>query len=190
MNIERKDSPNVLPSTERIQAGGAESNRGFRENTLGPVFVTGDKQEIFDGGSRRGLYRLELRYQIINDTFAVTTFLDSSNSSFSSGEERIIRQEFADSPVTEGESAPQFADNEPYPFEAVFTHPRYLWTKNYLSYGLALNYLTPLGSVNLSFGWPWQRCLNGESSCPHPRGNSSFRKLSGAVIGLNIGANF
>ena len=190
MNIERKDNPNVLPSTERLQAGGAETNRGFRENTLGPVFLTGENQQIYDGGSRRGLYRLELRYQVITDTFAVTSFLDSSNSSFSKREERLIRQEFAETATEEGESAPQLADNEPYPFEAVFTHPRYLWTKNYLSYGLAFNYLTPLGSVNLSFGWPWRRCLNDQAECPYPRGNSTFRQLTGAVIGLNIGANF
>lgn len=188
-SIERKDNPNVLPSTERLQAGGAESNRGFRENNLGPVFITGENQQIFDGGSRRGIYRLELRYQLISETLAITSFIDSSNSSFSKQEERLIRQEFAQASVDD-QVQPQLSDNEPYAFEAILSHPRYLWTKNYLSYGLALNYLTPLGSVNLSFGWPWRRCLNDQSSCAYPRGNSTYRQLTGAVIGLNIGANF
>lgn len=189
MNIERREGSNILPSTERLPNGGAETNRGFRENSLGPVFVTGEKEQIFDGGSQRSIERLELRYQLITGTLAMTTFLDSSNSYFTASEERLIRAEF-DKLAREGQIPPGFADNEPYPFELLFTHPSYLWTKNYLSYGLAFNYLTPLGSVNLSFGWPWRRCLNNMSSCDYPRGNSNYRQLKGAVIGLNIGANF
>lgn len=189
MNIERRDNPNILPSTERLPAGGAETNRGFRENSLGPVFVTGEKEQIFDGGSQRSIERLELRYQLISETLAMTTFLDSSNSFFTKHEEQLIRSEF-DTLAREGQEPPSFADNEPYPFELLVSHPSYLWTKNYLSYGLAFNYLTPLGSVNLSFGWPWRRCLNNLSSCDYPRGNSNYRQLRGAVIGLNIGANF
>jgi hypothetical protein len=119
----------------------------------------------------------------------MTSFLDSSNSFFSATEEQLIREEF-EKATAAGEESPQFFDNEPYAFETVFTHPQYLWTKNYLSYGLSLNYLTPLGSVNLSLGWPWRRCLNNQVECEYPRGNSNYRNLRGAVIGLNIGANF
>lgn len=188
-NISRRDGINVLPSTERLPSGGSESNRGFRENTLGPVFVTGEDQRIYDGGSRQASHKLELRHQLIQDTLAMTSFLDSSNSFFSATEEQLIREEF-EKATAAGEESPQFFDNEPYAFETVFTHPQYLWTKNYLSYGLSLNYLTPLGSVNLSLGWPWRRCLNNQVECEYPRGNSNYRNLRGAVIGLNIGANF
>lgn len=186
-NVKRLDSSDVLPSSERLPAGGPESNRGFKENTLGPIFVAQDGKQIFDGGSRIGSHRLELRYQLIPETMALTGFLDSSNTTFSPKEAERIRQEHAS---VEGDTKPIFADNEPYRFEDIFTHPQYLWTKNYVSYGLAGNYLTPLGSVNLSFGWPWRRCLNNEETCPYPRGNSNYRKLTGAVVSLNIGANF
>ncbi|MBC7531525.1 MAG: BamA/TamA family outer membrane protein [Oligoflexus sp.] len=186
-NVKRLDSSDVLPSSERLPSGGPESNRGFKESTLGPIFIAQDDKQIFDGGSREGSHRLELRYQLIPETVALTGFLDSSNSSFSTKEEERIRQEQA---TVEGDKKPIFAENEPYRFEDVITHPSYIWTKNYVSYGVAGNYLTPLGSVNLSFGWPWRQCLNYQTNCLYPRGNSNYRKLTGAVVSLNIGANF
>ncbi|MBC7661352.1 MAG: BamA/TamA family outer membrane protein [Chitinophagaceae bacterium] len=186
-NVKRLDSSNVLPSTERLLAGGPETNRGFKENTLGPAFVASNGSQLYDGGSRRSAHKLELRYQVIPETMALTTFIDSSNSSFSRNEEKEITKEHA---AVDGVTKPLFGDNEPYPLEAIFTHPSYMWTKNYVSYGLAGNYLTPLGSVNLSFGWPWKRCLNNAESCLYPRGNSNYRKIQGAVVSLNIGANF
>ncbi|RZA19692.1 MAG: hypothetical protein EOP10_19200 [Proteobacteria bacterium] len=188
VNVQRRDGSDVLPPSERLTAGGAETNRGFRDNTLGPVFVNAAGEQIYDGGSQRSSERVELRYQIINETLALTTFLDSSNSAFSGSEEKRIREEHAIL-ASEGQEA-LFADNEPYAFEKIFTTPSYMWTKNYVSYGVAGNYLTPLGSVNLSFGWPWRRCLNNRTSCDYPRGNSNYRNLLGAVVSLNIGANF
>lgn len=187
VNVKRLDSSNVLPSSERLPSGGPEDNRGFKENTLGPMFIAQNGKQIFDGGSREGSHRVELRYQLVPETVALTTFLDSSNSSFSKKEEARIREEHAS---VEGAVKPIFADNEPYQLEDILTHPSYIWTKNYVSYGVAGNYLTPLGSVNLSLGWPWRRCLNNEDNCLYPRGNSNYRKLQGAVVSLNIGANF
>ncbi len=186
-NVKRLDGSDVLPISERLPAGGPESNRGYKENTLGPVFIAADGKQHYNGGSQRGSHRLELRYQLVPETVALTTFIDSSNSSFSAKEEARIRQEHA---AVAGEVKPIFADNEPYRFEEIFTHPSYMWTKNYVSYGVAGNYLTPLGSVNLSFGWPWRRCLNNQENCLYPRGTSNYRNLQGAVVSLNIGANF
>ena len=188
VNVQRRDGSDVLPSSERLTAGGPETNRGFRENTLGPVFVTSNGEKFYDGGSQRSSERLELRYQLIAEALAITSFVDSSNASFSASEAKRIRQEHGGL-VTEGQS-PRFEDNEPYAFEKIFTTPAYMWTRNYVSYGLAGNYLTPLGSVNLSFGWPWRRCLNNRSDCDYPRGNTNYRNIRGAVVSLNIGANF
>lgn len=188
VNVIRRDGNDVLPSSERLTSGGPETNRGFRDNTLGPVFVGNDGKQIYDGGSQRSSERLELRYQVIAETLAITSFIDSSNSSFSRTEEAKIRDEHA---TLQGQGRQAiFADNEPYAFEKIFTTPNYIWTRNYVSYGLAGNYLTPLGSVNLSFGWPLRRCLYYRSTCDFPRGNTNYRNLRGAVVSLNIGANF
>ncbi|HYX39403.1 MAG TPA: POTRA domain-containing protein [Oligoflexus sp.] len=198
-NIRRRDAPNVLPNTERLLSGGPDTNRGFRENSLGPVLIatsrndkTGaiEQTDIFDGGSRRATQRLEFRYQLIQDAFALTTFLDANNSFFSPTEERLIRENFAQTPPDTEIKPPELYDNEPYQLDDLIRHPQYLWTKNYLSYGLAGNILTPLGSANISVGWPWRRCLNNAENCPYPRGNSNYRQLRGAVIGINVGATF
>ncbi|MCX6127527.1 MAG: BamA/TamA family outer membrane protein, partial [Proteobacteria bacterium] len=145
-NILRHNAPNVLPTSERLPSGGPESNRGFRDNSLGPVFITTDNAgkslEIYDGGSRRGSQRLELRYQAVQDTFAVTSFIDASNSFFSSTEENLIRQEFSRSASADTKS-PEFYDNQPYELDTLIRHPNYIWTRNYVSYGLSGNLLTP-----------------------------------------------
>jgi outer membrane protein assembly complex protein YaeT len=191
--IKRRDAPNVLPTSERLLSGGPETNRGFRENSLGPVLTyteDGKKTDNFYGGSRRASQRLEFRYQLIQDTFALTSFFDANNSFFSPTEERLIRQNFAESPAEGEVTPPELYDNEPYQLDDLIRHPQYLWTKNYLSYGISGNMLTPLGSANISVGWPWRRCLNNAEDCPYPRGNSNYRQLRGAVIGINVGATF
>lgn len=188
-NVKRRDGVDVLPSSERLTAGGPDNNRGFRENNLGPVFVSTDGEDIYDGGSQRSSYRAEIRYQIIQEALAATFFVDSSNSFFSRTEENRINEEYDKGQTVDGKR-PQLLENEPYEFGAILSHPQYLWTKNYVSYGVAGNYLTPLGSVNLSFGWPWRRCLNYAITCEYPRGNASYRQLRGAIVSLNIGANF
>lgn len=199
-NIKRRDAQNVLPISERLLSGGPETNRGFRENSLGPVVLATTKdpdngqvkeEAIYDGGSQRAAQRLEFRYQIVQDTFALTTFVDANNSFFSRSEERLIRETFAENTASDAETKPsELYDNEPYRLDDIIRHPQYLWTRNYLSYGLAGNILTPLGSANISVGWPWRRCLNNAEDCPYPRGNSNYRQLRGAVIGINVGATF
>ncbi len=190
-NIQRRGAPNVLPTSERLPSGGPDSNRGFRDNSLGPVFLTTDNEgkplELYFGGSRRATQRLELRYQLIQDTFAITSFFDADNSFFSKTEERLIREEFGKDPP---DARREFFDNEPYQLDQLLSNPQFMWTKNYVSYGLSGNFLTPLGSANISLGWPWRRCLNNAETCDHPRGNSNYRQLRGAVLGINVGANF
>jgi outer membrane protein assembly complex protein YaeT len=197
-NIKRRDAPNVLPTSERLLSGGPDTNRGFRENSLGPVLTYTETKEDgstkrtdnFYGGSRRASQRLEFRYQLVQDTFALTTFFDANNSFFSPTEERLIRQNFAQTQADGEITPPELYDNEPYQLDDLIRHPQYLWTRNYLSYGISGNMLTPLGSANISVGWPWRRCLNNAEDCPYPRGNSNYRQLRGAVIGINVGATF
>ena len=43
-------------------------------------------------------------------------------------------------------------DNAPYNIGALFTNPQVILDNNYSSYGLSLNLLTPLGSLNASYG--------------------------------------
>ncbi len=198
-NITRRDAPNVLPTSERLLSGGPDTNRGFQESSLGPMMTVTVRDELgaikktdnYTGGSRRAAQRLEFRYQLIQDTFALTTFFDANNSFFSPTEERLIRKSFAEEPVTDPEiPKPELFDNEPYQLDDLIRHPQYLWTRNYLSYGISANMLTPLGSANISVGWPWRRCLNNAEDCPYPRGNSNYRQLRGAVIGINVGPTF
>lgn len=185
-NVQRLgDNADVLPSSELVKSGGANTNRGFKENELGPVIRYRDPNErletIFPGGSQRFSLKTEIRYQAIQDTMAISFFFDSGNSFFSPKEEAIIRKE--------NSTKAEFYDNQPYKLEDIFRNPRVIWEKNYLSYGLSLSYLTPLGSINLSYGFPLKRCLTGES-CVEPRGNDDFNKITGGQLHINVGANF
>lgn len=181
----RGSNLDVLPSSELLKSGGANSNRGFPENELGPAIQYRDQDDEletdFPGGSRRFSLRLELRYQVIQDTMAISVFSDASNSFFSSREEQIIRD-------AAGADA-GFYDNEPYQLEELFTKPKYLIKKNYLSYGLSISYLTPLGSFNLSYGFPVERCLGGRD-CLIPRGNANADQITGGQLHINVGATF
>lgn len=187
-DVERKGSnPDVLPTTERLHAGGAETNRGFRRQSLGPK-IDYNEDNVISGGSRLAVFKVELRYQVIRDTAAITTFVDASNTFFSEKEFDRFTDAFANANPS-GQQPAVMTGNAPYGFQDLFSDPKMIWDKNYLSYGLAFNYLTPLGSFNLSYGLPWKRCAT-ENKCSDPRGNPIEKGILGGVFHINVGANF
>ena len=196
-NVGREgDRANVLPTSERLYTGGAESNRGFAQNNLGPIVSQyNDKTGTFDnivvGGSRRAVYKLELRYQFAKDFLAASVFMDASNDFFSPSEKRIFNETFAQTTKDASKESTMY-DNDSYPFEQMLTHPADLWYRNYVSSGLALNLLTPLGAVNLSYGIPVKRYAG--RGCPAdqciPRGHTVRNVLTDGVFHVNVGATF
>jgi outer membrane protein assembly complex protein YaeT len=195
--VERKGiAEDILPPSERLHSGGADSNRGFRKQDLGPhVFYSSEdkRQNLATGGSQQTALKLELRYQLIKETLAVTYFVDSSNVFFTKTEEEKFRRNFAAN-IPAGGQESKLVDNYPYDFETLLKHPSLLWTRHYLSTGLALNYLTPLGSFNLSYGVPLDHtladCNSGEVECTVRRGKEGKNKLLNGVFHINVGASF
>ena len=196
-NIAREaNQADVLPTSERLYAGGAESNRGFAQNALGPIVsqyndATGGYDHLVVGGSRRAVYKLEMRYQIEKDFLATSLFFDASNEFFSPREKRIFDQTFIQ---TESDPAKrsQMYDNKGYNFEDMVTHPSDLWYSNYVSTGLAINLLTPLGAVNLSYGVPVKRYpgVSCHADDCIPRGHEVHNILLDGVFHVNVGATF
>jgi outer membrane protein assembly complex protein YaeT len=192
----RGDQVDILPTSERLFSGGAETNRGFGTYELGPLVNQYDPErnrfeQIVIGGSRRGYYKLELRYQISEDFLALTTFLDASSSFFTRTEQRLFEGAFASS-STSASTQSRMYDNAPYDFASLLLNPGEFWRSNYFSSGLALNVLTPLGSINLSYGLPIKRYVG--SSCPESvciaRGKPVKNVLTDGVFNVNIGATF
>ncbi len=179
---------NLLPSSERIKSGGAETNRGFKKNELGPIVKytneKGEPDELTIGGTQSVSFKIELR-QLLTKFFGLTYFLDASNT-------YLTAQEAADF-NTRLEASPQYKarleDNFDYDFLEFFQHPSTIWKQNYISYGIALNYITPFGAINASYGYPLSRCPLGRQTC-EKRGNSNFRNWRGGQIHFNVGTNF
>jgi outer membrane protein assembly factor BamA len=192
-DVERRSDidQNILPASERLYSGGAESVRGFRERSLGPRVAyhtggtsgrstSGVMEHVVFGGSRSTLVKAELRRQIIPQTLAVTVFTDSGNTFLSQKEEDLIRGIYHDDA-----NGARLEDNRSYEFSEIVTDPSVLWTKNYLSYGTALNYLTPLGSINLAYGLPWR-----EPEGTTKRGKQGGYPFTRGEFHINMGATF
>ena len=203
-NIERRgESVNVLPTSERLHAGGAESNRGFKSRTLGPLFsyyTPNEDGQSFDlnseeaGGSARGIYKFEIRYHLFS-SLGLALFLDSSNVHYSPTQAQLFQKSFEENydnedPNNRPEQADQLSENAPYHFDELLRKPAYLWQRNYVSYGLALNFLTPLGSLDFSYGIPSNNCLSSVTTICQPRGIDSKNRLQRGVFHVSIGANF
>ena len=141
---------NFLPVSQATHLGGADSVRGFKERSLGPYVKYNDSEGIGQsvnlGGSSGSVFKFELRYRFESLDLISALFMDFGNVSFSKGEIDSFNEK------VNGES--QIVDNVYYDFYDVFSHPEYIWTKNYKSVGLSLGYLTPLGSISLSYGIP------------------------------------
>ena len=197
------DQPSILPTSERLHAGGAETNRGFEPRTLGPYFrqfiendlgeyETKAAAESISGGSSRGVYKMEIRHQIIPDTLAISAFLDSSNVSFSNTQMKTFEGAF----VREANANPNnsnkdsILENYSYNFTDILSKPDIIFKRNYISYGVAANILTPLGSVDLSYGIPYRRCVLDDKQCVFERGYRGNSKLESGVAHISIGASF
>ena len=116
-------------------------------------------------------------------------FFDTSNVSLSNSEQNEMNSVLsAQRSVSNNLSS--LEDNAPYNFREIFTNPLVILDNNYSSYGLSLNILTPLGSMNASYGWPLAPCLNRASSCSYPRAGRNYSSLTGGVFHVNIGATF
>jgi outer membrane protein assembly complex protein YaeT len=193
--VERKgEIADIIPPSERLHAGGADTNRGFKKEALGPaiVYPNSSTDDVITGGSKQVVAKVEFRYQIIADTCALTYFVDSSNVFFTPKEERLFNESLAGSWVADDTTPEQpiLVDNKPYNFEDIAKHPSTLWSDSYVATGLALNYLTPLGSFNLSYGIPVRNCAGENGSCAKPRGKQSGNKLLNGEWHVNVGASF
>ena len=141
---------NFLPVSQSTHLGGSDSVRGFKERSLGPYVRYTDSdgvgQSVNLGGSSGSIYKLELRYKFESLDLISALFLDLGNVAFSEKEVSSFNDR------VNGEST--IVDNVYYNFYDIFSHPDYIWTRNYKSVGLSLGYLTPLGSISLSYGIP------------------------------------
>lgn len=180
VQIEGDSRPDILPPSERLHSAGNAVMRGFSERSLGPVVVpfNGDER-VVSGGTHRTLFRTEFRYQITPAKFAITSFIDSGNVFFTP-------EEFKEFQSSEG----YITDNTDYSYSELLTSPQILWYKNYVSYGLAANYLTPVGSINLAYGLPWKRCADPENKCEYERGKHNDKWFLNGQVHINVGATF
>ncbi len=76
-DVDRKGGEaDVLPQSETLHVGGAETVRGFQERSLGPmIFYEGERQEL--GGSHSNYYKLELRQKVYSESTALSAFIDT-----------------------------------------------------------------------------------------------------------------
>jgi len=203
-------SKDVLPPSERLFAGGADSVRGFGEGALGPLIRLPDLDNDGNwqcgyrtsraGGSRRTVLKLELRHRI-NEFLAATSFVDSGNAFFADSEIAKFRKAFdQDVDITNvgacGGATPRRSveDNVGYGYDELFQKPGYIWNRHFLSYGLALNFLTAIGSINLAYGLPWrepqtERCKEDSDFC-FIRGRQRNPWFTRGELHLNVGARF
>ncbi len=63
---------------DRFQAGGANSVRGFEQNTLGPSVILESGEEIFIGGEAVAVFNQEIRFPIYK-ALAGGVFWDAGN---------------------------------------------------------------------------------------------------------------
>ncbi len=182
---------NIPPESDRLFSGGATTNRGFREGILGPIISfesNGNGEKYYTGGTTKQSYSIELKYRLFN-SLSVSSFFDISNVSLSNSEQNEMNSVLS-SQRTTSNNLSTLEDNAPYNIGTVFSDPSVLLDSNYSSYGLSLNILTPLGSMNASYGWPLAPCLNRASTCSYPRAGKNYSSITGGVFHINIGATF
>ena len=188
----------ILPASERLQIGGSDSVRGFANtHNLGPYvrYYDGNNNSYLQemtGGTQRILLKFELRYQFLKDLLATSLFVDAGNVFFTNDEQDDY-QEFLDHQQTTDHRAVLY-DNFSYRLQDLLTRPDYLFTKNYSSYGLALNYLSPIGLVNVAYGIPLSQpqskdCNKSLYHCSN-RGAEHREWYRQGQFHFNVGAKF
>ena len=207
-DVERRGGINadILPASERLTAGGADTIRGFKESSIGPIVRRpslnasgewdGGYTESPTGGSRRLILKAEMRYRFTS-AFATTFFIDSGTSSFSRIEKVKFDKAFAcDTTTTDCSKVPQrsIEDNIGYELGEVASDPKVVWQKNFSSVGTALNFLTPIGAINLAYGIPWHepkspRCLKDSKNC-YAWSDHSVPLWKRGEVHFNVGAKF
>ena len=220
-NVERAsaaNTQNILPPSERLFSGGRDSVRGYAPRELGPIVRSpvfkideGTDEPGWDctyrssklGGSKRTLLQMELRYRLL-ENIALASFVDSGNTFFSQGEMREFAAAYADSldPGLQQATDPCFGinparsveDNVGYTYAELLQKPGYFFSRHYLSYGLSVNWLTPIGSVNIAYGLPWrepktERCNNNSDLC-FPRTDKNKWWFWRGELHINVGTRF
>jgi outer membrane protein assembly complex protein YaeT len=206
----RHTNGDVLPASERLPAGGADTIRGFKERSLGPIVrrPSLNSKNEWDcgytasptGGSRRLILKFESRYRFTS-SLASTLFIDSGMSSFSKNEIRKFDRVFSSS--SSPLSAPgcngtpekkSIEDNNGYELGDVAADPKVIWERNYSSAGTAINFLTPIGAINLAYGIPWheprsRECSKDSKKC-YPRSDRSQPLWKRGEVHFNVGAKF
>ena len=184
----RDGSQGILPYSERFQAGGVVSIRGFQQK-LGPWVRARDQsaEPQTTGGSRRSLLRSELRYRI-DDRFALSGFVDSGNTFFTHKEEKKIREIFKDR--KQGRELRDNLDGHP---GQLLQNPKAILKKHYNSIGLSASILTPVGPINGHLAWPVSEpdsspCQSGEGCFIRRRERDPWIKKFQVYI--NIGTDF
>jgi outer membrane protein insertion porin family len=217
--VERKGGYSILPPSERLYSGGAETVRGYRSRSLGPVVrspkgterevvVNGQTTYICDviyetsnlNGTRRTNIKTELRH-MLNEQVALTGFVDNGTVFLTRDQKKKFDEAYG-TPVTlcQGTNAPAeearrtIEDNIGYEYSELGKKPGLLWAQHYYSYGMSLNFLTAIGSINLAYGLPWrepktEKCAEDSTQC-YPRGKQSGHWLRRGELHLNVGARF
>ena len=146
------------------------------------------------GGTQSSLLKAELRYQIVKDFLAVSVFLDSGNTYFSEQEAKRY-QDFLDT-ASKNNQRPRSVlyDNFSYNLRDIIRQPRTLFDKHYLASGMALNYLSPIGLVNVAYGHPLRQpttdyCDAGMYHCFDRRSKDPEWYKRGRLH-FNVGAKF
>ncbi|MCB9229756.1 MAG: BamA/TamA family outer membrane protein [Deltaproteobacteria bacterium] len=158
--VEKKnDDRGILPYSERYQAGGVSTVRGFQQK-LGPWVSTANQgaPPQTTGGSRRSLLRTELR-QRLSSNFALSLFFDSGNTFFTQQEEKRIRELFQ-----EGDQGLELQDNLPGQPGRLLKKPWELERLHYISAGASASIITPVGPINAYLAWPISEPRNAACS--------------------------
>jgi outer membrane protein assembly complex protein YaeT len=184
--VQRKgDKIGILPPSERLFSGGAETVRGYRTRTLGPIVrspkaekknvavINGQETDVCNisytdsylDGTRRTNIKTELRH-MMTDSFALTGFVDNGTVFLSRDQFKKFASAYetpvdlnADGQHPECGDIPvrrSIEDNIGYEYHELYNEPGRLWAQHYYSYGASLNFLTAIGSINLAYGLPWR----------------------------------
>ncbi|MCY4381335.1 MAG: BamA/TamA family outer membrane protein, partial [Proteobacteria bacterium] len=181
----------TLPASEMLQTGGTDSVRGF-DQLLGPylLYTTGRGEEMkrdIMGGTDRIIFSSKLRYPM-SDHLALNIFYELGNSFINDTTLSRYQMRFdrasndlmntSSSSNNDSQVKPTVYDNYPIAYQEDLIRPLTLLSKLYSSAGLAIDYLTPIGSIGLSLSHPIYQpkspaCLQGQTSfCLDRRGES------------------